>query len=231
MRRDPYARFAAHYDRRWADFTARTHAAVRAQLPASLADTRLLDVGCGTGTLIAGILADWPAVAAITGVDASASMLARAAAKLAATPRGGTVTLLEQRGEAPDLPPASFDIVLCANTFHYFIDPAATVRHLRTLLAPGGRLILEDYSKRGPLARYGEWAIRRYDPAHRRAYTLAEACRLVADAGLTIAHQADFRIDRLWRGWLVTGQRPPAPQGTSETRAAPLPPGITHPVG
>lgn len=104
MRRDPYARFAEDYDRRWASFTARTHAEVRAQLPASLADKRLLDVGCGTSTLIASILVAWPAVAAITGVDASASMLARAAAKLAATPQGGKVILLEQRGDAPDLP-------------------------------------------------------------------------------------------------------------------------------
>lgn len=71
----------------------------------------------------------------------------------------------------------------------------------------------------------------RYDPAHRRAYTLAEARRLVADAGLTIAHQAGFRIDRLWRGWMVTGQRPPAPRGTPETPFARLPPGATHPPG
>lgn len=206
MDRDTYAKFADHYDRRWARFSARSHARVLEQLPARLTGQRLLDVGCGTGSLIAAILAGHPAMAAITGVDVSASMLAKAAEKLAGTPRAGKVTLVRQRGDALDFPRASFDVVVCANTFHYFKHPAATLRELRGILTPGGTLILEDYSQRSPLARYGEWAIRRYDPLHRRAYALPEASRLVADAGFTIARQADFPIDLLWRGWIITGQ-------------------------
>lgn len=60
MERDPYAKFAGDYDTRWARFTARTHAWVRARLPADLADKHILDLGCGTGTLIASILAGHP---------------------------------------------------------------------------------------------------------------------------------------------------------------------------
>jgi len=50
--RDPYAKFAAGYDARWATFGARTHARVLGQLPPELTGKRLRDVGCGTGTLI-----------------------------------------------------------------------------------------------------------------------------------------------------------------------------------
>lgn len=207
MRGDSYAKFSEDYDRRWARFSQRTRAEVLAQLPMPLTNARLLDVGCGTGTLIADILAQRPAVGAITGVDASASMLEKAAEQLSGVPRGSEVTLVERRVDALDFPAASFDVVVCANVFHYLTDPVATLRRLRAALAPDGLLVLEDYSKRGLIARYGEWVIRWYDPAHRRAYTLPEASGLVTAAGFSVTHQADFPIDRLWRGWIVTARQ------------------------
>ena len=209
MERDPYAKFAGDYDTRWARFTARTHAWVRARLPADLADKRILDVGCGTGTLIASILAGHPGVGSITGVDVSASMLARATATLATRPGADKVSLVRQRGATPDFPPETFDVVVCANVFHYLPYPAATLRALHGALKPRGILILEDYAKRGPLARYGEWAIRRYDPLHRRAYDLAEVARLLTTARFAPRNGAEFRIDILWRGWVVVGERTP----------------------
>ncbi len=209
MGRDPYAKFARDYDARWGRFSERTHARVLARLPADLSGQRLLDVGCGTGTLIATILAGHPTVGVITGVDVSASMLARARQKLAAGIGAGRVALVQQRGALPAFPPGVFDVVVCANTFHYFPEPAATLRALRGALQPDGRLILEDYAKRGPLARYFEWAIGRYDPLHRRAYDLAEVERLLAAAGFAPRDGAEFRVDAWWRGWVVTGTRTP----------------------
>ncbi len=209
MERDPYAKFAGDYDTRWARFTARTHAHVLARLPADLADKHILDLGCGTGTLIASILMRHPGIGSITGIDVSASMLARATATLAARPGADKVSLVRQRGATPDFLAEAFDVVVCANVFHYFPYPATTLRALHGALKPRGVLILEDYAKRGPLARYGEWAIRRYDPAHRRAYDLAEVARLLTRARFTPRNGAEFRIDTLWRGWVVTGQRLP----------------------
>lgn len=209
MGRDPYAKFAGDYDARWARFSERTHARVLARLPADLTGQRLLDVGCGTGTLIAKILARHPTVGAITGVDVSASMLARAWEQLAAGIGADKVALAQQRGAVPTFPSGMFDLVVCANTFHYFPEPAATLRALRGALRPHGLLILEDYAKRGPLARYFEWAIARYDPLHRRAYDLAEAEQLLAAAGFAPRDGAEFRVDAWWRGWVVTGTRIP----------------------
>lgn len=209
MERDPYAKFAGDYDTRWARFTARTHAQVFARLPTDLANKHLLDLGCGTGTLIASILAEHPGVGSITGVDVSASMLARATATLAAHSGADKVSLVRQRGATPDFPAETFDVVVCANVFHYLPYPATTLQALHDALKPRGILVLEDYAKRGPLARYGEWAIRRYDPLHQRAYDLAEVVRLLTRARFTPRNGAEFRIDAVWRGWAVTGERMP----------------------
>jgi SAM-dependent methyltransferase len=46
-------------------------------------------------------------------------------------------------GSAEDLPveDASFDLVLCTQTLEHCLDPAAAVRELRRVVAPGGRVL------------------------------------------------------------------------------------------
>lgn len=211
MPHDRYAKFASGYDAHWARFSARTHAHVLARLSQDLTGKRLLDLSCGTGSLIERMLACHPTVASIVGVEVSASMLRQARARLAVPLRSRQVALVQQRPDALDFRPGAFDIVVCANTFHYFREPQAMLREIYRVVRPGGLLILEDYAKDGPLARYFEWAIRWYDPAHQRAYTLAEADRLLAAAGWPRAtYGAKFRIDALWRGWIVATSRPTA---------------------
>jgi len=202
--RDPYAKFAANYDTRWATFSAHTHARVLEQLPPDLTGKRVLDVGCGTGTLIKRLLERYPAVASVTGVDVSERMLRQARKLAMGRAAARHVTWIRQHGETLDLPPGSFDIVVCANTFHYFKHPVTMLRALHRVLKPGGILIVEDYSREGPLVRHFEWAISWYDPLHQRAYTLADMERLLAVAGLDRTYGARFRIDTLWRGWIVT---------------------------
>ncbi len=204
MRRDPYRKFAHGYDASWATFSARTHAQVLARLPQDCAGKRLLDLSCGTGSLIERILVAHPAIGAVIGVDVSAGMLRQARARLADRAGSHAVGLVQQRLRVLDFQTAAFDIVVCANAFHYFREPQTILREVARVLRPGGLLILEDYAKGGLLARYFEWAIRRYDPAHQRAYHLAEVTRQLALAGWPPAtYAADFRIDPLWRGWIL----------------------------
>jgi malonyl-CoA O-methyltransferase len=106
----------------------------RAVLPwiASLACTRAIDVGCGTGR--------WTARLAAIGVDASPAMLAVAARKEGL--RGRLAA-----GDAAALPVASgcADAVLCALTFGHIRDQAGTMREFARVLQPGGTLILSDF--------------------------------------------------------------------------------------
>lgn len=78
------------------------------------------------------------------------------------------------------------------------------LRALHRALQPGGMLIVEDYSREGPLVRHCAWAISWHDPLHERVYTLADMARLLAIAGLDRTDGARLRIDTVWRGWIVT---------------------------
>lgn len=112
---------------------------------------RVLDVGCGTGTLALLLAGDGLAV---TGVDPAAASLDVARAK----PGADRVTWLH--GDATTLPPLAVDLVtMTGNVAQVFLDDAdwaATLRGIRAALVPGGHLVLET---RRPEARAWEtWA-------------------------------------------------------------------------
>jgi SAM-dependent methyltransferase len=95
------------------------------------AGERLLDVGCGPGSLT-NLLA--PHVAEAVGIDASAEMVDVAA-------RAAAPNVLFLRLRAEELPASlgRFDIVTLAQSFHWF-ETAEVARTLHAMLAPGGRL-------------------------------------------------------------------------------------------
>jgi ubiquinone/menaquinone biosynthesis C-methylase UbiE len=107
---------------------------------------RVLDLGCGTGASTAALLAVAPD-ARITAVDASAGMLARAAAK----PWPAQVSF--RRSAAEDLAGAGvtgpFDVIFAAYLVRNLADPDAVLRSLLPLLRPGGRLAVQDYTLSG----------------------------------------------------------------------------------
>jgi SAM-dependent methyltransferase len=101
------------------------------------APARVLDLGCGTGSL-AVLLAE--AGHDVLGVDFAPAMVARARAKAAAA--GLTVEFRIGDAAAPAVPPGSVDVVLCRHVLWALPDPAAALERWTGLLAPGGRLLL-----------------------------------------------------------------------------------------
>lgn len=108
---------------------------------------RTLDVGCGDGVLATTLAA---AGAHVTGLDASADMLA--AARRRADAAGVALELVEGEAEQLSFPDDSFDIVLSVATLCFIADPDGLVRGMVRVLRPGGRLIL------GELGRWNAWA-------------------------------------------------------------------------
>jgi SAM-dependent methyltransferase len=98
---------------------------------------RLLDVGCGPGSLTL-VLA--PRVREAVGVDADAGMLAEAARQAA---RAGARNVSWRRLRAEDLPAdlGMFDLVTFAQSFHW-MDHGRVAAAVRGMLAPGGRCVL-----------------------------------------------------------------------------------------
>jgi SAM-dependent methyltransferase len=95
-------------------------------------ETRLLDVGCGSGLALR-LAADRGAD--VTGLDASAGLLAHARRRLPGAPI--------VQGELEQLPfdAGSFDAVTGFNSFQYAARPVSALAEAVRVLAPGGRVL------------------------------------------------------------------------------------------
>ncbi|MFF3619359.1 class I SAM-dependent methyltransferase [Streptomyces sp. NPDC002467] len=128
----------------------------RLGLPGHGEGMRVLDLGCGTGASTAALRTVLPA-ADITAVDASAGMLARAAAK----PWAGGVRFVHAPAEhlAGAHVHGPFDAVFAAYLFRNVTDPDAVLGTVRAVLRPGGRLAVHEYSLSGRRTDRAVWTL------------------------------------------------------------------------
>lgn len=105
---------------------------------------RVLDLGCGTGTLALAAKRAQPA-ASITGLDADPEILARARVK--AANENAEIALVQGLATELPFPDSSFDAVLSTLLFHHLAPDAkrTTARELLRVLVPGGRLHVADW--------------------------------------------------------------------------------------
>ncbi len=104
---------------------------------------RVLDIGCGTGTL-AGLLArsSWPVET--VGLDFAAAMCVQADQKARLTGSNGRARFVNADSEHLPFSDESFDFVSCSNSFHHYPHQQAAVSDMRRMLKPGGRLMIID---------------------------------------------------------------------------------------
>jgi len=109
---------------------------------------RVLDIGCGTGTLAVSIKRWLPSVE-VVGLDPDPKALARSRRKA----HRARVTIRFDEGFADVLPysDASFDRVFSSLMFHHLPHDAklATLEQVRRVLKPGGSLHLLDFEQEG----------------------------------------------------------------------------------
>jgi SAM-dependent methyltransferase len=111
-------------------------------LPRLSPGMRLLDVGCGPGTItagLAGLLGDGQ----VTAIDAAAPIVAEAAAEAG---RAGVRNVSFGVGDvhAMPFPDAAFDVVHAHQVLQHLTDPVAALRQMRRVCRPGGIVAARD---------------------------------------------------------------------------------------
>jgi ubiquinone/menaquinone biosynthesis C-methylase UbiE len=109
---------------------------------------RILDLGCGTGIVARQLHERLGGATFITGLDASAEMIAKA--------RALEPELTWHEGNAMSLPfaDASFELVVSQQMLQFVPDRATALREIRRVLAPGGRLVAATWRARHELPLY-----------------------------------------------------------------------------
>jgi acyl transferase domain-containing protein len=105
---------------------------------------RVLEIGAGTGGTSSAVLPVLPpGRTEYSFTDISNAFLVRAREKFADFPFLRFQLLdIERDPQAQGFVPGAFDLVIAANVLHATADMRKTLRHVRSLLAPGGSLLL-----------------------------------------------------------------------------------------
>lgn len=170
--------------------------AISALVPAP-ASLTVLDVGTGAADIPLALIADARHTnrrVTITAVDRRPEVLDAARAAQPDLEQTPNLALAVADGRALSYADASFDVAHASLVLHH-LDPADAVQFLRELSRVARRgIVVNDLSRR-PVTVFGSWllsrvftrnAYSRHDAplSARRAYTLAEARALLAEAGL-----------------------------------------------
>jgi ubiquinone/menaquinone biosynthesis C-methylase UbiE len=165
-----------------------------------------LDVASGWGFVA---LALAPRLASVIGVDLTPEMV-ELAKKLAAGNAASNAGF--QVGDAENLPFVSgtFDLVTCRAAFDHLADPEKTLREMKRVLGPSGRMVLYEFV--APAAPEKAAAYNRIegarDPSHLRSMTVEEYRNLFLKCGLEERGRVVNLLKRDFEAWMSYADAP-----------------------
>ncbi|ERN41428.1 methylase involved in ubiquinone/menaquinone biosynthesis [Rubidibacter lacunae KORDI 51-2] len=194
-----YAKLAREYDSRWSSYIRATTDATIERIPPL--PGAVLDVGCGTGTLILRLLDEFPR-SDVIGVDASLEMLELARSRLPTR-----VKLQQCWAESLPFNDDSFDTVVSCNMFHYIRQPSIALDEMLRVLRPNGTLVITDWCDDFITCKLCDIYLRWFDPSHFRMYGLSQ-CRALLEAARASQIQLEkYKVTWLWGLMTATARK------------------------
>jgi len=109
----------------------------------------ILDVGTGPGWLLVRLHQESPGLR-LTGLDASASMVARARRNIAKAGLSGVIEIEEGNASHMPFSDNSFDTVVSTGSIHHWKDPTAGLNEVYRVLKPEGYALMYDVASDTP---------------------------------------------------------------------------------
>jgi ubiquinone/menaquinone biosynthesis C-methylase UbiE len=196
----PYDKQAGSYDRTWRRYITRTLEFLKASISFNSSD-QILDLGCGTGELELLVLKERPEQT-VVGVDISEKMLELARQKCSGYPNVGFVKV---DAAALPFPDQSFDLIVSANSFHYFNQPEKCLAEVRRVIVPTGSVVVLDWCKDYLICRCFDFVLKRFERGYGSCYTQLELARLLDSTGFAVKSMRRLKLGAIfWGHMLVT---------------------------
>lgn len=141
---------------------------------AALEPRRVIDVGCGTGHLLAALLRQRPQIDVVVGVDVAEAAVQRLL-DVVPSARGHVASVYDL-----DLGDERFDLVVCTEVLEHLERPGDALEALRRLCSPGGRIVVTV-----PDGERDDWE------GHVNFWTAAELEVFLAGAGSATVSRTD----------------------------------------
>lgn len=203
--RREYSRLASQYDTRWKFYVEASIRETLRRLDVAPGD-RVLDVGCGTGTLLEALCLAAPR-AEFAGVDLSGEMLEVARRRI-----GAAMDLRQACAETLPFGDAAFDVVVSTNVFHFLREPVSALREMRRVLKPSGRVVITDWCDDYLACRVCDMFLRVLSRAHFRTYGSKGFRELLGEGGFASPNVEGYRISWLWGLMTATASKDAAQQ-------------------
>ncbi|VEP13474.1 Type 11 methyltransferase [Hyella patelloides LEGE 07179] len=197
--RNEYNRLAPIYDRRWYNYINNSLSFLQNWADIS-SEASILDLACGTGELAKLLLAKNPQQH-ITGVDISEKMLEIAKNKLQTYPN---INLHNTSVTSLPFTDKSFDIVICANAFHYFEFPQLALTEIKRVLKLGGNVIILDWCRDYIFCKILNKWLKITDSAHQKCYTQKELNQLLIASDFKVTKNSKARFGTIWELMAIT---------------------------
>jgi ubiquinone/menaquinone biosynthesis C-methylase UbiE len=144
-------------------------------------DSNFLDLGCGTGWAVryaAGLL---NAQGNFVGIDISEGMIAKAKEH-----SRGSAKIKYYKASAEDLPLENsyFDVVICTNSFHHYLNPEKAIHEVYRVLKQEGKIYILDITADDFITRRIDALTKKIEKEHVKDYSTAEYKQMFSEAGL-----------------------------------------------
>lgn len=92
----------------------------------------------------------------------------------------------------------SFDLIICANAFHYFENPELALTEMKRVLKPKGEIIILDWCRDYWVLKLCDLVFRFIDPAYQRCYTQKELEQLLTTSDFDVMKDKKLRFGFIW---------------------------------
>lgn len=143
-------------------------------------NTRLLDIGCGTGRALVFAAERNKDYGEFYGVDISEKMIEKGKENFQGKEN---FHFIHANAESIPLGDNFFDYIITTNSFHHYLHPDKALKEMYRLLRPGGKLYLLDPTTDGIMMKIIDKILKATDKAHVKMYSTKEFKKMYSEAG------------------------------------------------